>query len=63
LFAFCLGIALVAIAITQTRLVLDRERIFYPGGETPIGADLLVFYGAGRSVTDGDGEQLYDPAR
>jgi hypothetical protein len=59
----CLGVVLIGVLVAQARLVVDREGAFYPGGEVPVGADFLVFYGAGRIVADGDGSHLYDPAR
>jgi hypothetical protein len=59
----CLGVVLIAVVAAQARLVIDHEGAFYPGGQVPVGADFLVFYGAGRIVADGDGNRLYDPAR
>lgn len=63
LIAICLGLALAALLLAQARLVINHDGNFYPNSTTPVGADLLVFYGAGRIVADGDGAQLYDPAR
>lgn len=57
------GVILLAFLVAQARLVANHEGTFYPGGETPVGADLLVFYGAGRIVADGDGADLYEPSR
>lgn len=58
-----LGVVLFANLIAQARIVIGNEDGFYPGGDTPVGADFMVFYSAGRIVANGDGDQLYEPAR
>jgi alpha-1,2-mannosyltransferase len=58
-----LGVVLLTAILAQARLLIHHEGAFYPGGRVPVGADFLVFYGAGRIVADGDGSHLYDPSR
>ncbi len=63
-----LGVVLFAVLVKQAQLVITNENGFYPGAEipgeeVPVGADFMVFYGAGRIVADGDGDQLYESPR
>jgi alpha-1,2-mannosyltransferase len=63
LLTLALAIVFAGTLALQASLLIRQEGAFYPGGEVPVGSDLLVFYSAGRIVADGDGARLYEPAR
>ena len=54
---------LLMTVVAQAKLVLAHEGSFYKDSNVPVGADFLVFYTAGRIVSDGDGARLYDAER
>jgi alpha-1,2-mannosyltransferase len=63
LLTLALAVVLATTVALQASLLIRHQGAFYPSGDVPVGADLLVFYSAGRIVADGDGARLYEPAR